>query len=97
MDSPISTLAALPRKTLARSQGPLYRQIEEIFRDLILSGAYPVDSELPKEAEIAEHFGVSLITVRQALHSLEAGGLIRKRSAKPAVVIADAPPVSLGW
>ena len=37
---------------------------------------------------IAEHFGVSLITVRQALRDLEADGLIRKRSAKPAVVAA---------
>ena len=38
------------------------------------------------EADLAEHFGVSLITVRQALRELEADGLIRKRSAKPAVV-----------
>ena len=38
-------------------------------------------SELPKEAEIAERFGVSLITVRQALRDLAADGLIR--SARP--------------
>ena len=58
---------------------------------------FPVGSELPKEAEIAEHFGVSLITVRQALRDLEADGLIRKRSAKPAVVTARTPSVNLSW
>jgi GntR family transcriptional regulator len=40
---------------------------------------------------------VSLITVRQALRDLEADGLIRKRSAKPAIVAAKSPPVSLSW
>ena len=46
---------------------------------------------------IAERFGVSLITVRQALRDLEADGLIRKRSAKPAVVTSPHPPVNLSW
>ena len=80
-----------------RGNGPLYRQVADILRDPIASGAYSVGSELPKEAAIAEHFGVSLITVRQALRDLEADGLIRKRSAKPAVVISRNPSVSLSW
>ncbi|MDW6024022.1 GntR family transcriptional regulator [Mesorhizobium sp. BAC0120] len=80
-----------------RVNGPLYRQVADILREPIGNGSFPVGSELPKEAAIAEHFGVSLITVRQALRDLEGDGLIRKRSAKPAVVVARSPSVSLSW
>ena len=57
-------------------------------RTPIADGSFPVGASLPKEAEIADRFGISLITVRQALRELAADGLIRKRSAKPAVVAA---------
>ena len=46
----------------------------------------PVGTPLPREADLAESFQVSLITVRQALRDLEAEGLIQKRAAKPAIV-----------
>lgn len=97
MNQQISTIDLLPQRTLARAQGPLYRQLADILREPIASGAFPVGSELPKEAVLAERFGVSLITVRQALRDLEADGLIRKRSAKPAVVASAAPRVTLSW
>jgi GntR family transcriptional regulator len=87
----------LPDRQLARSQGPLYRQLADILREPIASGAFPVGGELPKEAAIADRFGVSLITVRQALRELEADGLIKKRSAKPAIVTARNPSVDLSW
>src|SRR6185312_2828211 len=61
------------------------------------SGAFPIGAELPKEADIGQRFGVSLITVRQALRDLEADGLIKKRSAKPAVVSARNTSVDLSW
>lgn len=96
-DLAANTIDLLPTRPLARSHGPLYRQLADILREPIASGAFPVGGELPKEASIAEHFGVSLITVRQALRDLEADGLIKKRSAKPAVVTARAPSVNLSW
>ena len=68
-----------------------------MLREPIADGHYAVGDELPKEAVIAEHFGVSLITVRQALRDLESDGLIRKRSAKPAIVTARNPSVNLSW
>jgi len=80
--------ALFPRRALAREEGPLYRQLAEILRRPIAEGRLAVGGELPKEARLAEHFGVSLITVRQALRDLEGDGLIRKRSAKPAIVTA---------
>ena len=90
-------LDRLPARALARADGPLYRQLADLLRAPILAGAFPVGGELPKEAELADRFGVSLITVRQALRDLEADGLIRKRPAKPAVVAARTPTATLGW
>ncbi len=91
------SLEELPDRQLRRANGPLYRQLANVLREPIASGAFPVGASLPKEAEIAERFGISLITVRQALRELAADGLIRKRSAKPAVVAAREPPIRYGW
>jgi GntR family transcriptional regulator len=97
MLAPDAALELFPQRALMRSNGPLYRQLADILREPITSGVIPVGSELPKEAQLAERFGVSLITVRQALRNLEADGLIKKRSAKPAVVTSTVPPVTLSW
>ena len=97
MDEAVSTVELLPKRALARANGSLYRQLADVLREPIADGVFPVGSELPKEASIAERFGVSLITVRQALRELETDGLIRKRSAKPAVVTARKPSVNLSW
>ena len=61
------------------------------MREQIASGQLRVGQSLPPEAVLAERFGVSLITVRQALRELQDEGLILKRSAKPAVVAASEP------
>lgn len=92
-----TAIELFPKRSLARDKGPLYRQLADIIREPIFNGAFPVGSELPKEAIIGERFGISLITVRRALRDLEADGLIKKRSAKPAVVTSAQPPVSLSW
>src|SRR6188474_3342109 len=97
MDQQASVIGLLPKRALARANGPLYRQVADMLREPIADGSYAVGGELPKEAVIAEHFGVSLITVRQALRDLESDGLIRKRSAKPAIVTARNPSVNLSW
>lgn len=97
MGDPTSNLDFLPRRTLARANGPLYRQLADVLREPIVNETFAVGDELPKEADLAERFGVSLITVRQALRDLEADGLIRKRSAKPAVVAARNQQMSFTW
>lgn len=97
MDEAVSTVELLPKRALARANGSLYRQLADVLREPIADGVFPVGSELPKEASIAERFGVSLITVRQALRELETDGLIRKRSAKPAIVTARTPSVNFSW
>jgi GntR family transcriptional regulator len=80
--------AAIPLRgrRLSRGGGPLYKQLLAILRHSIVDSLAPVGTPLPREADLAKTFKVSLITVRQALRDLETEGLIRKRAAKPAVV-----------
>ncbi len=66
---------------------PLYQQIYDVVRRQI-DRSPDFDGVLPTEAEIAQHFRVSRITVRHALNSLESDGYIEKRRAKPAQVVA---------
>ena len=81
-----AALVALQPEALSRAHGPLYRQLTKRLRAPIESGVLPPGHPLPREADLAGRFGVSLITVRQALRDLEGEGLIRKRTAKPAIV-----------
>lgn len=73
-------------RRLTRVGGPLYKQLLVALRESIAKLSPPVGTELPREADLARDFHVSLITVRQALRDLEAEGLIRKRAAKPAII-----------
>lgn len=49
------------------------------IRDAILSGRYAQGARLPTEREMAKQFGVSRVTIRDALRALEASGLIEIR------------------
>jgi GntR family transcriptional repressor for pyruvate dehydrogenase complex len=51
--------------------------IVDQVRELIRSGRLAAGDRLPSERELAEQFGVSRVTVRDALRSLEAVGLLR--------------------
>jgi GntR family transcriptional regulator len=77
---------AVDGRSLVRSGNPLYKQLVAILRESITRGSAAAGTPLPREADVAQAFGVSLITVRHALRELEAEGLIRKRAAKPAIV-----------
>ncbi len=81
-------------RVLDRADGPLYRQAAAVLRAAISAGTLEVGTELPREATLADLFGVSMITIRAALRELEGEGLIRKRAAKTAVVTRALPD---GW
>jgi GntR family transcriptional regulator, transcriptional repressor for pyruvate dehydrogenase complex len=59
------------------------------IRDQIVSGALPKGSKLPTERELAEQYGVSGPTVREAIRALSAMGLIKVRHGSGAYVTAD--------
>jgi GntR family transcriptional regulator len=90
-------LQLLAGTSVDRSAGPLYRQIAGILRAPIEDGRLPPGQMLPREADLADFFGVSLITVRQALRDLATEGRVRKQSAKPAVVTAPPPTTSTSF
>jgi GntR family transcriptional regulator len=63
--------------TLLRNAAtPLHVQISEALRAQIESTELKAGETFPSERELAEHFGVSRMTVRQALHRLRQEGLI---------------------
>ena len=61
---------------------PLYTQIRELLRERILHGVYKSHTQMPSENEMVRAFGVSRITVRQALTDLQKEGLIFKIHGK---------------
>ena len=62
--------------TAIRRDG-LSTQISDTLRDAIIAGELSADQRLPSETELAERFGVSRPTVREALKRLAAQNLIR--------------------
>lgn len=58
---------------------PLYRAVYDSLKERILAGSYPPGTPLPSERGLVREFGVSLITVRRALHELVLDGLIERR------------------
>jgi GntR family transcriptional regulator len=71
-----------PPAVLQVSPVPLYTQIKGILRDRILDGTYHAHQQMPSESELTSIFGVSRITVRQALGDLQKEGLIFKIHGK---------------
>ena len=65
-------------------------QVEAQIKEAILLGQFAPGDKLPPETELAEQFGVSRITVRDALRVLEARGLVRvKVGAMGGAFVAD--------
>ena len=57
----------------------LAKQIAQTLRQAIVDGDLKVDERLPTEPELAQRFGVSRPTIREALKRLAAQNLIRSR------------------
>src|ERR1022692_44661 len=61
---------------------PLYHQLQAVLKAEIESRQWRADEQLPNETKIAERFGVSKITVRQALQKLAELGYIRREQGR---------------
>ena len=78
MSAGADTVNRLPLARVDRSCGPAHRQIEARLADAIAAGELAPGDRLPSEPELAARFGVSRMTLRQALGGLERRGLVRR-------------------
>lgn len=67
---------------------PLYAALASLLVQDIRGGKYPPSSTLPPETELAERYGVSRQTVRQALRSVRELGLISSHAGIGTIVRA---------
>lgn len=67
---------------LERESRSLQAQIKQILRDEINTGIWRQGAKLPPEPGLMRRFGVSRITVSQALRDLAAEGLVVRRQGK---------------
>lgn len=73
--------------SLSRKDRPLYLQIKNIIKDRILYGEYALGTNIPSEPQLEQEFGVSKITVRNAIQELVQEGYLEKGSGKGTKVI----------
>ena len=60
------------------SRLPIYVQIRSYIHDRIKSGDWEPGDRIPSERDLSSQFGVSRVTIRQALANLEDEGLLRR-------------------
>jgi GntR family transcriptional regulator len=73
---------------------PLYRRLARKIEERILAKTYPRGTTLPTESALEREFGVSRVTVRQALGLLKHRGLLYSRSGLGTMVRSDGPDPS---
>ena len=71
-----------PSTAFVSKRIPLYYQLENLLREKILSGAFAPGDRIPTESDLIRRYGVSRITVRQALTALAGEGLIERRQGR---------------
>jgi GntR family transcriptional regulator len=72
----------------AEDRQPKYLRIHAELRDRITSGQWPAGTSLPAQRDLAGEFGVSIMTLRQALQLLADDGLIAARHGSGTYVAA---------
>jgi DNA-binding FadR family transcriptional regulator len=72
----------------------LYRQIADQIAGLIAAGEFLPGARLPAERELAAKLGVSRASVREAIISLEIGGLVEVRVGSGIFVTAKRGPAT---
>ena len=80
-------MSILFKKVISRTSGaPLGDQVKTHIRSRILNHEWEAGAKIPGEFELASQYGVARVTIRTALRSLEAQGLIDIRHGSGAYV-----------
>ena len=59
-----------------RHPRPIYEQVRDGFRQLIITGVLPAEQKLPSVRELASQLTINPNTIQRAYHELEAEGYI---------------------
>lgn len=70
------------REMIEEGSIPLYQQLRNILKGQILSGILKPGDRIPPEADLCRTYGVSRITVRQAVKSLVEEGFLYRKQGK---------------
>lgn len=65
-----------------RPSVPIHVEVAELLRNRILSGALLAGAQLPPISQLSDQMGVAKMTLRRAMDSLEAEGLIKRFSGR---------------
>lgn len=90
--------AFAPDSLVLNRKLPLWYQVSQSLRASILGRTPDASLRLPTEEQLAAHYGVSVLTMRQALKELEEEGLIEAGTggAAPSSSRAPAAPPRAG-
>jgi GntR family transcriptional regulator len=69
---------------------PLYHRIFSVLRQRVLDETYPVGSKLAAEDELADEFGVSRATIRQAVGKLVEAQILSRKQGRGTFVLPTA-------
>ncbi|MFB2552719.1 GntR family transcriptional regulator [Ensifer soli] len=80
--------AILPREALeAAGSGPLYLKLRQVIEEAIRSGKLGHGDALPPERDLADHAGISRVTVRKAVDDMVRDGLLVRRHGSGTFVV----------
>jgi GntR family transcriptional regulator len=68
---------------------PAYMQIAEAIKTMLHDGSIPAGTAMPPERVLAQHFGVSRMTMRQANDLLERNGFIERQPGRGTFAIQN--------
>ncbi|MFD8406706.1 GntR family transcriptional regulator [Streptomyces anulatus] len=86
--------AFAPDSLVLNRKLPLWYQVSQSLRASILGRPQDASARLPTEEQLAAHYGVSVLTMRQALKELEAEGLISRHRRRGTFIEPRARRVS---
>ncbi len=61
---------------------PIYYQLKELLREKIVAGEWAPGEMIPSERELSDRYGISRMTVRQALKELTIEGLLYREQGR---------------
>ncbi|KDQ66333.1 GntR family transcriptional regulator [Streptomyces halstedii] len=88
------TPAFAPDSLVLNRKLPLWYQVSQSLRASVLGRPRDAPSRLPTEEKLAVHYGVSVLTMRQALKELESEGLISRHRRRGTFIEPRARRVS---